>query len=85
MKRFRLVLCFLLGALVVAGAAQADGSSDDEGKCRAVRARGVGQDPGNGTTTATITNGGILNSTGRFTETVRGTLCLADDDDDDDD
>ena len=159
MKRFRLVLCFLLGALVVAGAAQADGSSDDEGKCRAVRARGVGQDLGNGTTAATITNGGILkgttaatfgitggappvltfagtvvfttkrgtltvgiagtfnvatgafdasgpinggtgrfagasgmlrlvgvqDSTGRFTETVRGTLCLADDDDDDDD
>jgi hypothetical protein len=160
MKLFRLVPRLLFGALVVAGAALADGSNDDHGDCRAVRARGVGQDLGGGRTTATITRGGILNgttaamfgitggtppvltfagtvvfttkrgtltigiagtfnvatgafdasgpvsggtgrfagasgmlrlmgvqdlSTGRFTETIRGTLCLADGDDDDDD
>jgi hypothetical protein len=161
MKIFRLCLCVLLGALVVAGAAQADGKDDDDRDCRRINAVGVGQATGPLTTIATITKGGILNGTtaasfmitgavsptvltftgtvtlttkrgtltvgiagtldvttgafdatgpvtggtgrfagatgtlrfqgvqdlvtGSFTETVRGTICLADDDDDDDD
>ncbi|MGH3104651.1 MAG: hypothetical protein ACRDN6_11220 [Gaiellaceae bacterium] len=160
MKGFRLFLCVLLGALVAAGSAQADGSLDDDLDCRRVSAVGVGQDLGGGNTTATITRDGLLKgttaahfditggappeltftgtvvfttkrgtltvsiagtfnvatgafaatgpvtggteafagasgslsfagvedlTTGRFTETVTGTVCLADDGDDDDD
>ena len=63
MKIFRLVLCMLVGALVVAGAAQATATDDDDSDCHAINARGVGQDLGGGNTTARITRGGILNGT----------------------
>jgi len=63
MKALRLFLCALVGALAVTGVAQADGSSDDDGGCRTVKANGVGQDLGGGNTIATITQGGILNGT----------------------
>ncbi len=63
MKAFRLFLCVLVGALAVTGVAQADGSGDDDGGCRTVKANGVGQDLGGGNTIATITQGGILKGT----------------------
>src|SRR5712691_8523320 len=81
MKVVRLLLCALVGALVMAGGAQA---ADDNG-CQPVHAIGVGQDLGGGSTTAVIKHGGLLNGTtvGQFAIsgappvfTITGTVVL---------
>lgn len=61
MKELRPFLYVLASALIVVGGAQAD-SKDDQG-CKDIDATGVGQDLGNGNTTATISHGGWLNGT----------------------
>ena len=62
MKRLPSCLCLLAGALILVSGAQAGGPKDDHG-CKKINATGVGQDLGNGTTTATISHGGPLDGT----------------------
>ena len=62
MKSFGSFLCLLASALIVVGAAQANGSERDQ-DCARVHAVGVGQDLGGGSTIATISHGGRLNGT----------------------
>jgi hypothetical protein len=71
MKRFAPLLCLLGIALFMVGGAQA-GSSADEHGCARVHAVGIGQDKGDGTTSATISHGGRLNGTTAGTFAISG-------------
>ena len=62
MQRLGPFLCVLASGLIVICGTQAAHSNDDDG-CSSINATGVGQDLGNGNTTATIRNAGFLNGT----------------------